>query len=188
MDIHRCRFVPYPPQPVNALAFSHPSDPKRRSPSDLRLAVGRNNGDLEIWNPLHGNWTQEIVLKGASGTIVEQVAWTQDVIDATERGPLRLFSTGGSTSVVEWDLNTGVPKRQVEGNFGDIWCFAAQPQAKSPGDDPVPSQLLAAGCNTSRVGVHVRPVVDLKDTWCATVSPFVKVTVSSTAIDNVFGT
>jgi len=47
---------------------------------------------------------------------------------------------------------------------------------------------LAAGCSTSRVGVHVRPVVDLKDTWCATVSPFVKVTVSSTAIDNVFGT
>jgi len=53
--------------------------------------------------------------------------------------------------VVEWDLNTGVPKRQVEGNFGDIWCFAAQPQAKSPGDDPVPSQLLAAGCNTGTI-------------------------------------
>lgn len=149
MDIHRCRFVPYPPHPLNALAFSHVSDPKRKTPSDLRLAVGRNNGDIEIWNPLNGKWTQETILKGASNTVIEQIAWTQDIISPTERGPLRLFSTGGSTLVIEWNLETGVPKRQVEGHFGDIWCFAAQPQQVSPGNnDSVvnSSQLLAAGC------------------------------------------
>ncbi|KEF51362.1 uncharacterized protein A1O9_12511 [Exophiala aquamarina CBS 119918] len=162
MDIHRCRFVPYPPQPVNSLSFSHPSDPNHKSPSDLRLAVGRNNGDLEIWNPLNGNWTQEVILKGTSDTIIEQVAWTQDVVDADESGPLRLFSTGGSTSVIEWDLNTGVPKRQVEGDFGDIWCFAAQPHDKSPGEDPVPSQLLAAGCNTGTIVLFTTADNDLR--------------------------
>jgi U3 small nucleolar RNA-associated protein 4 len=162
MDIHRCRFVPYPPHPVNALAFSHTSDPKRKSPSDLRLAVGRNNGDLEIWNPLNGNWSQETILKGTSNTIIEQIAWTQEVISPTESGPLRLFSTGGSSLVLEWDLNTGVPKRQVEGHFGDIWCFASQPQEKSPADNAVTSQLLAAGCNNGTIVLFTTADDDLR--------------------------
>ena len=164
MDIHRCRFVPYPPQPVNALAFSHISDPEHKSPSDLRLAVGRNNGDVEIWNPLQGNWTQEIILKGTPNTAIEQIAWTQDVISPTDSGPLRLFSTGGSTSVVEWNLETGVPKRQVEGNFGDIWCFAAQPQQKPSSniDGAVPSQLLAAGCNNGSIVLFTTEDDDLR--------------------------
>ncbi|KAJ9605017.1 U3 small nucleolar RNA-associated protein [Cladophialophora chaetospira] len=165
MDIHRCRFVPYPPQPINALAFSHKSDPKKRAPSDLRLALGRNNGDIEIWNPSNGLWLQEISLKGSKSTTIEHLAWTQDLMvdeDAatnaqkSSKGPLRLFSTGGSTAVTEWDLSTGTPKRTAEGNFGDIWCMSTQPQLK---DSEVPnalspgagSQLLAAGCSDGTI-------------------------------------
>ncbi|KIW72344.1 hypothetical protein PV04_00543 [Phialophora macrospora] len=165
MDIHRCRFVQYPPQPINALAFSHDSDPTLKTPSDLRLGLGRNNGDIEIWNPSNGLWTQETILKGSKSTTIEQLAWTRDlVVDEDEsgdgqrysRGPLRLFSTGGSTAITEWDLCTGMPKRKAEGNFGDIWCFAPQPQIKA---NKAPatvlpsagSQLLAAGCSDGTI-------------------------------------
>ncbi|KIX95921.1 uncharacterized protein Z520_08176 [Fonsecaea multimorphosa CBS 102226] len=165
MDIHRCRFVQYPPHPINALAFSHSSNPKKKAPPDLRLALGRNNGDIEIWNPENGLWVQETILRGSKNTTIEQLAWTQDLVweelhDAnapkTSRGPLRLFSTGGSTSVTEWDLNTGAPRSKAEGNFGDIWCFAAQPQledAKSPEalQGGAGSQLLAAGCSDGTI-------------------------------------
>ncbi|EXJ65076.1 hypothetical protein A1O7_01416 [Cladophialophora yegresii CBS 114405] len=165
MDIHRCRFVQYPPQPINALAFSHLSDPKKRTPPDLRLALGRNNGDIEIWNPSNGLWLQEVILKGSKNTTIEQLAWTQDlVVDGDERsdgqkyssGPLRLFSTGGSTAITEWDLCTGMPRRKAEGNFGDIWCFAPQPQIKAnkAPDTLLPgagSQLLAAGCSDGTI-------------------------------------
>lgn len=163
MDVHRCRFVPYPSRPINTLAFSHPSDIARDTPSDLRLALGRNNGDLEIWNPLGGAWLQEIVLKGATGTTIEQVAWTQDILAYTrdpaspvEKGNLRLFSSGGSNSITEWDLASGTPKRQVQTNSEDIWCFAAQPQIRhvEGGDDldaGAGSQLLAAGCGNGSV-------------------------------------
>lgn len=156
MDINRCGFVQFPPQPINALAFSHSSEPRKKSPRDLRLAVGRNNGDVEIWNPQNGLWVQETILKGSKNTTIEQLAWTQDmdVVDAADGakvspGPLRLFSTGGSTSVIEWDLSTGSTKRRAEGNFGDIWCFAAQPQAKSKDilQNGASAQLLAAGCS-----------------------------------------
>ncbi|KAJ9651654.1 U3 small nucleolar RNA-associated protein [Neophaeococcomyces mojaviensis] len=162
MDIHRCRFVPYQPSSINALAFSHASNPKQQSPTDLKLALGRENGDVELWSPVRGQWAQERILRGGVGRTIEQLAWTQDLtvedtgVDQKQTfnsGPLRLFSTGGSSSVTEWDLEKGVPKRHADGNKGDIWCFAAQPQwmqahAKENAVEmqASPSQMLVAGC------------------------------------------
>lgn len=161
MDVHRCRFVPYQPRSINALAFSHASNPKQRTPTDLKLALGRENGDIEIWNPARGEWVQERIFRSGVGRTVEQVQWTQDLVvpdeeeaaHKTEDGPLRLFSSGGSSSIAEWDLERGVPKRDVDSNADDIWCFAPQPQwtgnqARNSTKEvqAAPSQLLAAGC------------------------------------------
>ncbi|KAI9682015.1 MAG: U3 small nucleolar RNA-associated protein [Caeruleum heppii] len=135
MDIHRCRFVPYPPAAINALAFSHPSSSNRGSPAphDLRLALGRANGDIEIWNPSQGLWYCEATLAGGRGRSIEGLAWTQDPEDEDGEGrhvpgKLRLFSIGYSTYVTEWDLGRGIPARHSGGNYGEVWCLAAQPQ------------------------------------------------------------
>lgn len=156
MDIHRCRFVPYQPQSINALAFSHDSDTKKKSPRDLRLAIGRSNGDVEMWNPQDGKWLQEMIFRGKQNTSIEGLAWTRETF-AKENvqegrgrdGPLRLFSINNSASVTEWDLSSGTPQRQANGNFGELWCIAAQPR-KQKQDDGAPggasSQLIAAGC------------------------------------------
>ncbi|KIW20827.1 hypothetical protein PV08_01405 [Exophiala spinifera] len=158
MDIHRCRFVQYPADPIHALAFSHPSNTKEKTPSDLRLALGRGNGDIEIFDPRDGRWVQEAIFKGSKDSIIEQLAWTQDLVleDEAEspkysRGPLRLFSTSGANTITEWDIATGSPRRQTEANFGDIWCFAVQPQIENPEkikglEGGAHSQLIAAGC------------------------------------------
>lgn len=135
MDIHRCRFVPYPPSAINALAFSHNSTPDLRSkgPPNLRLAIGRANGDIEIWNPLRGSWFQESIIRGGKGRSVEGLVWIQDPEDVDKNGyktpgKLRLFSIGYSTVVTEWDLASGTPARHSTGNYGEIWCMAAQPK------------------------------------------------------------
>lgn len=164
MDIHRCRFVPYPPSAINALAFSHPSSPTHpgKGPSSLRLAIGRTNGDIEIWNPLRGAWYQESILRGAKDRSIEGLVWTQDPDDADKSGyiipgKLRLFSIGYSTSVTEWDLGTGKPARHSASNYGEIWCTAAQPKGqllKKPEravegqtqDDESQIQNIAVGC------------------------------------------
>ena len=165
MDIHRCRFVPYPAQAINALAFSVPSDTARRCPPDQRLAIGRANGDVEIWNPAKGLWSQETIFRGGKDRSIEGLAWTQDLEDESEEGDadtgvgrLRLFSIGFSSAVTEWDLSRGVPARHANGNFGAIWCLAAQPRWKPPGDDQRQSsraarhdQYLAAGCEDGTV-------------------------------------
>ena len=162
MDIHRCRFVPYPPPSINALAFSHTSAASQSAPKSLRLAVGRENGDIELWNPSAARWTQESVLRGGVGSTVEQIAWTQELVvdeedseKSIKPGKLRLFSIGGSDAVSEWSLAAGSRIRSADSNFGSIWCFAAQPAYVPPKDgevfDPVPSQLLVAGCQNGSI-------------------------------------
>jgi U3 small nucleolar RNA-associated protein 4 len=169
MDIHRCRFVPYPPQAINALAFAQPSDTSKRCPPDQRLAIGRANGDIEIWNPAKGLWSQETIFRGGKDRSIEGLAWTQDLQDESdgdegnkEAGRLRLFSIGFSSAVTEWDLARGVPARHANGNFGAIWCLAAQPRWTPPRtsakDDQVAArpaarhdQYLAAGCEDGTI-------------------------------------
>ena len=154
MDIHRCRFIPYPPSAINALAFSHPSASSGSSkiPTTLRLAVGRANGDIELWNPLKGAWFQESILRGGKDRSVEGLLWTHDPdhvsYDGTKTtGNLRLFSIGYSSAVTEWDLATGRPARHSTGNYGEIWCMAAQPRLGS-------SRLDKQGGNTSSMDTH----------------------------------
>lgn len=159
MDVHRCRFVEYPPSPINAVAVSHPPG-KQEKPSQVRLAVGRGNGNIEIWNPLNGLWIHESTLYGGRDRSIEGLAWIQDPDDTngdglTTAGRLRLFSIGNSSVVTEWDLQTGQPLRQSSGTNSEIWCIAAQPlprrdpskkQRHSSEEDGRRNQRLAIGC------------------------------------------
>jgi len=153
MDVHRARFVLYPASAISALAFSRKSDSGYNGPlPSLKLAVGRANGNVEIWNPQRGLWVQEAVFLG-NGTNIDGLAWTQDPDEKDGAGQLipgqqRLFSIASSASVTEWDLAAGRPKRQSTGNFSEVWCLAAQPRGIQHQDskEEVQSQDLIAGC------------------------------------------
>lgn len=151
MDIHRCRFVPFPASPINAVAFSHPLlDSKRPA----RLAIGRANGDIEIWNPLNGNWFQETIIHGGRDRSVDALVWVTGDDEHMPDGSVlfgrsRLFSIGYTTTVTEWDLEQGRAKKHASGQHGDIWCLGAQPApSKEQPNGVVPAsqpQRLVAG-------------------------------------------
>lgn len=183
MDVHRCRFVAYNPQAINALAFSHPPSAELhgRGVPTLRLAIGRANGDIEIWNPLRGLWFQELILRGGKDRSIEGLVWTLDPGDGDDNGPsgakvpgkLRLFSIGYSSVVTEWDLEQGRPARHSSGNYSEIWCLAAQPRWEAPrkgkGGKILPpsegkytGQHLAAGCADGSVVILSTEDGDLK--------------------------
>ena len=175
MDIHRCRFVPYPPSTINILAFSHSHGSREKKATDLRLAIGRANGNIEIWNPLGGAWLQETILRGGKDRSVDGLVWIQDPDeqDAVGRritGRLRLFSIGYTTTVTEWDLERGQPLRQSNGNHGEIWCLAAQPSISpttmhSSGIAPSEQWLgqnLITGCTDGAIVLYSTADQDLK--------------------------
>lgn len=153
MNIHRSRFVPYPTSAISALAFSRSSDSGYAPPPPaLRLAIGRADGSIEIWNPLRGLWVQETVFPGDDRG-VDGLVWTQDPDDSDANGQTivgqqRLFSIASSPAVTEWDLATGTSKRKSTGNFSEVWCFAAQPRRlphKSATEERR-AQDIVAGC------------------------------------------
>lgn len=148
MDVHRCRFVPYEPSAINAVAFSHPKTRTPKHGAIARLAVGRANGDIEIWNATNARWHQELVIRGGKDRSIDGLAWItepdQDLGDGrTVIGKSRLFSIGYTSSVTEWDLETGKPKRHASGQHGDIWCIATQPAARNSGADQGSNKLIA---------------------------------------------
>lgn len=164
MDVHRSRFVPYPASSINALAFSQPSGSAKTGTREeaLRLAVGRANGDIEIWNPLRGAWFHETTFQGGKDRSVEGLEWIQEPDELEEdesvtAGQLRLFSIGYSSAVTEWDFATGLPLRHSSGNASEIWSIAAQPKwqprksegeskAQIPREGEFRGQDLVAGC------------------------------------------
>ncbi|KAJ6779415.1 hypothetical protein PWT90_09935 [Aphanocladium album] len=134
VDIHRCRFVPYQPSAINAVAFSHPRTRDSKHAAVARLAVGRANGDIEIWNAAAGVWHQELVIRGGKDRSIDGLVWVNEPDQDLGEGRIligksRLFSIGYTSTVTEWNLETGKPKRHASGQHGDIWCIAAQPSA-----------------------------------------------------------
>ncbi|KAL3418104.1 U3 small nucleolar RNA-associated protein [Phlyctema vagabunda] len=169
MDIHRCRFVPYPPSTINSLAFSHSYVAKSQKAASPRLAVGRANGDIEIWNPLKGAWLQETVIHGGQDRSIDGLVWIQDPSEEVSEGRTiigksRLFSIGYTTTVTEWDLENGRPLRQTSGNHGEIWCLAAQP-ALAPGETDATGwegQYLVTGCTDGALVLYSTADDDLQ--------------------------
>lgn len=153
MDVHRSRFVPYPTSPISAVAFSRNSDSGYSGPVPaLKLAIGRENGSIEIWDPQKGLWSQEVVFAGESSS-VDALVWTQDPDEKDPEGNVvvgqqRLFSIASSPAVTEWDLATGQPKRKSTGNFNDVWCIAAQPKPKQAknAEEEQKAQDIVGGC------------------------------------------
>lgn len=151
MDIHRCRFLPCPASPINAFAFSHPLLSAKRQ---ARLAIGRANGDIEIWNPLNGNWFHETTIHGARDRSVDGLVWVTGEDETLQDGNVivgrsRLFSIGYTSTVTEWDLEKGKAKKHASGQHGDIWCLAAQPAPTKESRNGIASasqpQRLVAG-------------------------------------------
>ncbi|KAL2154964.1 hypothetical protein VTH82DRAFT_3640 [Thermothelomyces myriococcoides] len=155
MDIHRCRFIRYPASAINAVAFTHSSLPlvsaqKKHTQKHIqvRLAIGRANGDIEIWNPLQGVWHQELVIPGGKDRSVDGLVWVTEPDEEMADGKVihgksRLFSIGYTTTITEWDLEHARAKKHASGQHGEIWCIGVQPPSNKGVSIPGSRKLVA---------------------------------------------
>eukprot|EP00299_Pterocystis_sp_00344_P017249 c8649_g1_i2.p1 GENE.c8649_g1_i2~~c8649_g1_i2.p1 ORF type:complete len:321 (-),score=53.35 c8649_g1_i2:1307-2230(-) len=105
MLVHRCRFVEWTPATVVALAFNH---------STTRLAVARENGNIEIWD-VQGKWRVEKVLRSSSKSHLRTIVWTKDG---------RLLSGGLDGMIVQWNLHTQQEEISISSDGGAVWSMA----------------------------------------------------------------
>ncbi|KTW25827.1 uncharacterized protein T551_03663 [Pneumocystis jirovecii RU7] len=135
MNIHRCRFVDYNASSITFICFSHDSS-LNTTPKSLRCAVGRANGDLEIWNPQE-HWTHEITFRGGINRSIEGISWV------TTQKSSRLFTIGYSTFITEWNLEKLIPLNHLDVNSGAIWSISVSPS----------KDKLAVGCDNGNVAI-----------------------------------
>ncbi|KAJ1800675.1 U3 small nucleolar RNA-associated protein [Coemansia sp. RSA 2399] len=136
MQVHRCRFVDYVPQAINAIEYA----PK----SSIRpyVAIGRANGDIELWQAKE-NLVHVKTIPGIVNGSLETLTWshrtslTDDELELfdtekerirfkmqlKEKAP-RLFSAGLNSVIIEWDLGKLTPKTAVDSYGGAVWCMA----------------------------------------------------------------
>lgn len=119
MKIHRCCFVDYSSHTITSTSFSNKSSPDEIKSKSLKLAVGRANGDIEIWTPKF-NWKHLFTLKGVRNSSIEGLCWA---LDKNKKGTLRLFSIDGTVYITEWSLKTLRPINVFNCNSGNIMCI-----------------------------------------------------------------
>jgi len=131
--VHRCRFLSFMPHSVLCLAFS---------PSGQHLAVGRGNGNIEIWQvggtvATHSSttsagiaascqgWSLLKVIPGSGEPTVQVLLWvptTNSKRSSASSHSDRLFSAGLNGRLIEWNLDTLGPKYASDTYGGAVWC------------------------------------------------------------------
>ncbi|KAH9049447.1 WD40 repeat-like protein [Lactarius hengduanensis] len=165
LAVHRCRFVDFSPSSVTALAF--PPLPllstKRKQKATTEgmasmfgpLIVGRANGNIEIYEwtgsasavEAPQAWVLRKTLSGLIPSKVDSLALTLKCPvdlrgdDIPSISDLRLFSTGGGSELIEWDMVHTTIRRSISSQGGSIWSIATNPA----------STVLALGCEDGSI-------------------------------------
>ncbi|KAF9243813.1 WD40 repeat-like protein [Melanogaster broomeanus] len=165
--LHRCRFVEYSPSPITAFAFPPLPLPSLRTKKAGKererepggwfgtLIVGHANGNIDLleWTGEAGEpqapqaWHIRKTIPGPYPSKVDSVALTIRYPDISPSyGPLscsdlRLFSSGGGSELLEWDIARSSVRRTISSQGGSIWSMAANPA----------STMLALGCEDGSV-------------------------------------
>ncbi|KAJ6604429.1 WD40-repeat-containing domain protein [Mycena vulgaris] len=164
LALHRCRFVDFTPSPITALAFPPlPLPSPNKKPSSFgkqpvrfgTLAVGHANGNIDLceWTGAEGDlqssqaWAIRTTLSGPYPSKVDSIAFAirhpgdipTDAVPSCS--DLRLFSSGGGSELLEWDMARGCVRRTINSQGGSIWSMSVNPA----------SNLLALGCEDGTV-------------------------------------
>ncbi|EPZ34463.1 WD40 repeat-like protein [Rozella allomycis CSF55] len=125
--VHRCRFVDYVPSAIQAISFK----PSIQPGDSTFAAVARADGEIEIFNVTE-HWLPIMKFyKKDTYETAEGITWVGD----------RLFSCSLNGRVIEWDLQTGKQKQQIDSYGGAAWCICASSE----------ENILAVGCEDGSV-------------------------------------
>ncbi|KIK71282.1 hypothetical protein GYMLUDRAFT_90263 [Collybiopsis luxurians FD-317 M1] len=159
--VHRCRFIDFDPSAITCLAFPPlplPSVRRQKTFSHVEfgvLAVGHANGNIDLceWSSLKNEtqspqaWVIRKTLVGLYPSKVDSLVFIirephtlrQDQVPSLS--DLRLFSSGGGSELLEWDMESSCIRRTINSQGGTIWSVTAN----------AAGTMLALGCEDGTI-------------------------------------
>ncbi|KAL0583497.1 hypothetical protein ABG067_006615 [Albugo candida] len=124
--VHRCRFVDWVPESIDAMTCNFDGN---------KLAVARSDGTIEVWQ-MHSDtkWEIDSIIAGSKDCQITSMWWST-------QHQRRLFVTSLNGTLWEVDVSLLLRKRIVDSNGGPIWCSGFNET----------KQQLAIGCEDGRV-------------------------------------
>jgi len=122
MELLRTRICEWEPIGIDALALA-PSATSGAPAAEPRLAIGRASGALELWDTT--TWHMHSTSMGCDKRSFRGIVWAPASDTDDDARGVRLFTTGLSGEITEWDLSTLDVRATVSSGGGAVWGFCA---------------------------------------------------------------
>ena len=110
--VHKCRFIEFMPSGITAMAWA-PASSKTKL-----LAVARENGEIQLWNPKGSSWYLEKKIAGSKYSPIESILFIH-------QSKLRLIAASLDGRVLEFSLDGLRVIQEADSYGGGVWSMAA---------------------------------------------------------------
>lgn len=110
--VHKCRFVEFMPSGITAMAWT-PASSKVKL-----LAVARENGEIEIWNPKGSSWYLEKKLAGSKHSPIESILFIH-------QSKLRMLAASLDGRILEYCLEGLRVIQEADSHGGGVWSMVS---------------------------------------------------------------
>lgn len=119
MEVLRTRLCEWQASAIDTLALA-PTDVEGIQVPEPRLAVGRANGVVELWDT--SKFHLRLSTPGNSKRSIRGLVWLPGSPESSD-GQMRLFSAGLHREITEWDVRTLQPIASVASGGGPVWSL-----------------------------------------------------------------
>ncbi|EDQ93105.1 uncharacterized protein MONBRDRAFT_35702 [Monosiga brevicollis MX1] len=133
LQVHRCRFVPFKPEPINAIACN----------TNGLIALGRGSGNIDIYSQDSDKATPIFIktLTARAGQTVESLLWV---------GPNELLAVGLGSFISHYNVRLGLVAHDYDSLGGAVWTVAGNADASA----------VVTGCEDCSLKMFRRDGVD----------------------------
>ncbi len=110
--VHKCRFIEFMPSGITAMAWA-PASSKTKL-----LAVARENGEIQLWNPKGSSWYLEKKIAGSKHSPIASIMFIH-------QSKLRLIAASLDGRVLEFSLDGLRVIQEADSHGGGVWSMAA---------------------------------------------------------------
>lgn len=168
MEVLRTRLCTWEPIGIDSLALAPATVPGALAP-EPRLAVGRGNGAIELWDTT--TWHLHSTSMACEKRSVRGIVWVPPSAEGEEDAVgMRLFTAGLFGEITEWDLSNLAVRTTIASGGGAVWSMCMMRQKLLVACEDGSVRVFAIGGGSDEI-FHQRRIV-VGSTRVLSITPF----------------